>query len=72
MEQMLEFLSQLDIATASGRTFYRLQKGFANPVIWAYWQKMQRNLMDRLQQSGIKLTVTGDGQVIKKNFYGVI
>jgi hypothetical protein len=63
MEQMLDFLSQINIATASRATLYRLQKAFANPVIWVYWKEMQMNLMDRLRLDGNALTVTGDGQV---------
>jgi hypothetical protein len=49
--------------TASRATFYRLQKDFANPIIWLHWKKMQGELMDRLRRAGGELTVTGDGQV---------
>lgn len=63
MEQMMEFFKQTDIMTASRATFYRLQKDFANPIIWLHWKKMQGELMDRLRRAGGELTVTGDGQV---------
>jgi hypothetical protein len=62
MEQMLEFFTQCDIATASRTTFYRLQRIFVNQVVWDYWAKMQLDLLDRFRNEGAGLTVTGDGQ----------
>jgi hypothetical protein len=60
----MEFFKKSDIITAFRATFYRLQKDFADPIIWLHWKKMQAELMDRLRRAEGELTVTGDRQVV--------
>jgi hypothetical protein len=62
MEQIMEFFKQMNIATCSRASFYRLQSVFVNPIIWSYWQEMRTVLVNELKQLGQGLTVTGDGQ----------
>jgi hypothetical protein len=62
MEQIVEFFSQMNIATCHRATLYRLQSLFVNPIIWVYWTQMKSVLLDNLKNSGRSITVTGDGQ----------
>lgn len=60
MDQTVEFLKQMNIATASRATFYRIQKAFVNPIIWLTWMEMKTELHDELRDKELK--VAGDGQ----------
>jgi hypothetical protein len=63
MEQIVEFFKQMNIATCSRATFYRLQSVFVNPIIWDYWRQMKDDIVNELKRKGHSLIVTGDGQV---------
>jgi hypothetical protein len=63
MNQLVEFLRQMNIATASRPTFYRLQQNYVNKIIWQFWTEMRSGLLETLRHAGRALTVTGDGQV---------
>jgi hypothetical protein len=75
MNQIMEFLHQMNIATASRSTFYNVQRLYVNSIIWQFWTEMRLALLVILRQTGRALTVTGDGQGYnanrKKNSYVV-
>jgi hypothetical protein len=66
MNQTVEFLNQMNIATASKKTFYRIQGEVVNPIIWSTWMEMRSNLWDQLREC--EMTVTGDGQFDSPGF----
>jgi hypothetical protein len=62
MNQVVEFLCQMKIATASRATFYRFQQLYVNKIIWEFWTQMRGVLIEQLKHCGTGLTLTGDGQ----------
>jgi hypothetical protein len=60
MEQTVEFMKQMNVATGSRATFYRIQKDYVNPIIWLTWIEMKEELYDEMR--GKELRVMGDGQ----------
>ncbi len=65
MNQLVEFLRQMNIASTSRTTFYRLQQNYVNKIIWQFWTEMRSGLLETYRHAGRALTVTGDGQVKK-------
>ena len=68
MNQVVEFLRQMNIVTAHRATFYRLQQLYVNSIIWQFWTEVRATLIEQLRQYGRGLTVTGDGQAYKCKF----
>jgi len=59
---VLEFFSQLNVATCVRSTLYSQQKVFVNNTIWSYWLRMQEEIIDTIRDSGESISVSGDGQ----------
>lgn len=66
MNQTVEFLKKMKVASGSRSTFYRIQKAYVHPIIWQTWTEMQAALCDELR--GRELKVTGDGQYDSPGF----
>lgn len=49
-------------------TLYNLQAIFVNRIIYSFWIRMQSTLLERFQQSGRPISITGDGQYDSPGF----
>ena len=66
--QVLEFFSQLNIATCVRSTLYSLQKAYVNKIIYGYWLKMQKQIIDTIQATGEAISISSDGQYDSPGF----
>ena len=60
--QIMEFFTQLNVATCVVSTLYTLQKIFVNNMVYSYWLRLQGQLISSIQASGEPICVSGDGQ----------
>jgi hypothetical protein len=49
-------------------TLYTLQSLYVNRTIYAFWNRMQENILNKIRQSGEPISVSGDGQFDSPGF----
>jgi len=64
----VEFFKQLNIAMCCRSTLYMLQSLYVNNTIFAYWNRMQENILSKIRLRGEPISVSGDGQFDSPGF----